>query len=197
MRRPSSFLTLVAGLVIAIASTACDELSAFVPPETVALTTSNDPAVKAAGDSSVATDKIHEADAELNKGLETKDTSHLDAAVKLRPLDPSYYYYKAALQLAEQGYTVERNIRLELNKAAGIQGKKYDGSGLTADEIWNRVRLDHGLAMVDAFAVTKTHYTRGTEQWERLNYIYCVWLKDIIARGAALTASFYSDDDCP
>ena len=86
MSHSSIFFTVLAGLVLAVTSTACDgELSGLIPIDTVPFNTSNDPGVRAAGDSSDATDNVREAEQLLQQGLQNKDPAKLSEAVRTRP----------------------------------------------------------------------------------------------------------------
>lgn len=183
----SLFLTVLAGLALAFASTACDgEFSGLIPSETVPLSTSSDPGVKAAGDSTQAIDKVHKAEQLLQQGLTNKDPAKLSEAVRTRPGDPSLRFYQSAMLLAIGNITEARRAYTE---GDWLVGRNY---GLFDEDRFTEL----GPLWLDALSVTTTKFPKGSAEWQRVNRYYCNALQEFRVHKVLKLDSIYQDDTC-
>jgi hypothetical protein len=189
-------------LALAILTAGCAELDLLLEPTAGGptrppLSESPDPAVRAAAASSDATDGINKAEQELEQALQTKDVTHLDKAIQLRPYDSSYRFYRAVLVYAESGPD-GRGVTSDLARAAGIEVERH--KLLPSGEVTNanqQAGITLLIGLTDALAIAKTHYSRDSVQWSRLNKAYCNMLQDLRKQaGVNLVSEFYSDADC-
>ena len=184
-----SFLTFA---VFAVFTAGCEELDLFLlPPDgssaPAPLSSSSDPAVKAAGASSDAVDDIRKADALLDKGLKNKDPGAIAEAVRVRPGDPSLRYHQAAILIAID------------NQPEAVKAFREGGHLIIDDESADYLRqtANAQLLWLDALRATMAQYTTSSAEYGRLNKVYCDNIadsKDYEPLGLAL--QLYPTDSC-
>lgn len=187
MTRHHPLLGLLAACVLALALTSCAEITQLLPASGPPLSSASDPGIKAAGESSSTVDKENQAQAILNKAIESKNPKAVDEAIKLRPADPSYLLAQYVLQGAVGGVTnpalIQQAIWLIHSQHAELSGPE-------------QMQLAY-IYILDAL-ITTNKYPKGSSEWNTLHDGYCSTLRDYhLLRGSERADLLYSSEGCP
>jgi hypothetical protein len=187
MTRHRTLLAVIAACVLALTVTSCVEITQLLPASGPPLSSASDPGIKAAGESSGTVDKEKQAQAILNKAIESKNPKGLDEAIKLRPADPSYPLAQYMLQGAVEGKTspalIQQAMWLIYSQHPELSGPE-------------KLQLAY-IYILDAL-ITTNKFPKGTSEWNVLHNSYCDMLKDYHATiGSERADLLYSSEGCP
>lgn len=156
--------------VVSLALTSCGEFGLEDLFEPIDLRASDDPAERAAGDVAEAQDKDRQAQETVREGLRAGDVEKLREAAELRPRDPRYAMYLAALEVSREDLDLFRAHGI-LQEGKGIVDANHPGA---SKDDRDRLTLEAWLEALDlVISVERERTPPDPGAIDRLERTYC------------------------
>jgi len=167
---------LVLLIVVALVATACDPGDIdFVLDEfpSADLSQSDDPGERTAGASAIEILTIREAEESFERGLDEFDLEAVQQAERLRPDDPKYDFYEAAILAGSDSN--DAGVRADAQRALADAGDDYRAAhpDMSPVESHRAVMEAYINALRDVIRIAP-----AGEENDRRKFAYCLYIND-------------------